>query len=102
MLSDLRFSRFRNTRKAQIESARAGYSKSPISSMSPWSFSSKGRRASVLGAEPNAKSPPSFVSDFLATYEGLSLIKAFVRIKEAKLRCRIVNLVEEIARKSEL
>jgi transcriptional regulator with XRE-family HTH domain len=43
----------------------------------------------------------SFVSDFLATSEGLSLTKAFTRIKEAKLRRRIVDLVEEIAGRSE-
>ncbi len=40
---------------------------------------------------------PAFVSDFLATSEGLALTKAFMRIKEAKLRRRIVDLVEEIA-----
>jgi hypothetical protein len=40
---------------------------------------------------------PAYVSDFLATSEGLSLTKAFMRIKEAKLRRRIVDLVEEIA-----
>jgi transcriptional regulator with XRE-family HTH domain len=40
---------------------------------------------------------PSYVSDFLATAEGLSLTKAFMRIKEPKLRRRIVDLVEEIA-----
>jgi transcriptional regulator with XRE-family HTH domain len=40
---------------------------------------------------------PSFVSDFLATSEGLALTKAFMRIKENKLRRRIVDLVEEIA-----
>jgi transcriptional regulator with XRE-family HTH domain len=43
----------------------------------------------------------SFVSDFLATSEGLSLTKAFTRIKEPKLRRRIVDLVEEIAGRSE-
>jgi transcriptional regulator with XRE-family HTH domain len=41
---------------------------------------------------------PAYVSDFLATSDGLALIKAFTRIKEPKLRRRIVNLVEEIAR----
>ncbi|MET0470553.1 MAG: transcriptional regulator, partial [Xanthobacteraceae bacterium] len=41
------------------------------------------------------------VSDFLATSEGLSLTKAFMRIKEAKLRRRIVDLVEEIAGEGE-
>src|SRR6266508_1122289 len=40
---------------------------------------------------------PAYVADFLATSEGLSLTKAFMRIKEPKLRRRIVDLVEEIA-----
>src|SRR5437762_1438415 len=40
---------------------------------------------------------PAYVSDFLATSEGLALTKAFTRIKEAKLRRRIVDLVEQIA-----
>jgi transcriptional regulator with XRE-family HTH domain len=40
---------------------------------------------------------PAYVSDFLATSEGLALTKAFMRIKEAKLRRRIVDLVQEIA-----
>jgi hypothetical protein len=40
---------------------------------------------------------PSYVSDFLATREGLLLTKAFMRINGAKLRRRIVDLVEEIA-----
>jgi transcriptional regulator with XRE-family HTH domain len=40
---------------------------------------------------------PSYVSDFLATRQGLSLSKAFMRINEPKLRRRIVDLVEEIA-----
>jgi hypothetical protein len=37
------------------------------------------------------------VSDFLATRDGLALIKAFTRIKDAKLRRRAVDLVEGIA-----
>jgi transcriptional regulator with XRE-family HTH domain len=40
---------------------------------------------------------PSYVSDFLATAEGLLLTKAFMRINEPKLRRRIVDLVAEIA-----
>jgi transcriptional regulator with XRE-family HTH domain len=40
---------------------------------------------------------PSYVSDFLATRQGLSLSKAFMRINEPNLRRRIVDLVEEIA-----
>ena len=44
---------------------------------------------------------PAYLSDFLATSEGLSLTKAFVRIKEPKLRRRIVHLVEAIAGENE-
>lgn len=40
---------------------------------------------------------PAFVSDFLATSEGLALMKAFLDIKSAKLRRSIVHLVEQIA-----
>jgi transcriptional regulator with XRE-family HTH domain len=47
-------------------------------------------------ADGNAPSP-AYVSDFLATTDGLALTKAFMKIKDAKLRRSIVNLVEEIA-----
>ena len=40
---------------------------------------------------------PAYVSDFLATSDGLALTKAFMGIKDAKLRRRIVDLVEQIA-----
>jgi len=40
---------------------------------------------------------PAYVSDFLATSEGMALTKAFTRIKSPRLRRRIVDLVEEIA-----
>ena len=40
---------------------------------------------------------PAYVSDFLATADGLSLTKAFMRIEDSKLRRRIVDLVEQIA-----
>ena len=40
---------------------------------------------------------PAYVSDFLATSDGLALTKAFMKIKNAKLRRRIVDLVEHIA-----
>ena len=44
---------------------------------------------------------PTYVSDFLATSDGLALTKAFMEIKEPKLRRRIVDLVEEIAGREE-
>jgi transcriptional regulator with XRE-family HTH domain len=40
---------------------------------------------------------PTYVADFLATSDGLALTKAFMRITDAKLRRRIVDLVEQIA-----
>jgi transcriptional regulator with XRE-family HTH domain len=49
-------------------------------------------------ADDMAEAPsPTYVSDFLATSDGLALTKAFMEIKEPKLRRRIVDLVEEIA-----
>ncbi len=47
-------------------------------------------------AEGEAASP-AYVSDFLATSEGLALTRAFTRIGDAKLRRSIVELVEQIA-----
>jgi transcriptional regulator with XRE-family HTH domain len=46
-----------------------------------------------IGAAPS----PNYVTEFLASSDGLALIKAFTRIKEPTLRRSIVNLVEEIA-----
>jgi transcriptional regulator with XRE-family HTH domain len=40
---------------------------------------------------------PAYVSDFLATSEGLALTRAFTRITDAKLRRSIVDMVEQIA-----
>jgi transcriptional regulator with XRE-family HTH domain len=49
-------------------------------------------------AGETAEAPsPVYVSDFLATSDGLSLVKAFMCIKDAKLRRAIVRLVEGIA-----
>jgi transcriptional regulator with XRE-family HTH domain len=48
---------------------------------------------SGIGAAPS----PAYVSDFLASSDGLALTKAFTEIKEPKLRRCIVGLVEQIA-----
>ena len=40
---------------------------------------------------------PAYVSEFLATSDGLALVKAFTRIKNKKLRHSIAELVEHIA-----
>jgi len=52
-----------------------------------------GSRIDGLGEAPS----PAYVSDFLATSDGLALTKAFMRISDTKLRRRIVDLVEQIA-----
>jgi transcriptional regulator with XRE-family HTH domain len=39
----------------------------------------------------------TYVADFLATNEGIQLNRAFLRIKDAKLRRRVVDLVHAIA-----
>ena len=44
---------------------------------------------------------PAYISDFLATSDGLALTKAFMRIKDPKLRRRIVDLVEQISGEDE-
>jgi transcriptional regulator with XRE-family HTH domain len=53
-----------------------------------------GRPAAEASADASS---PSFVSDFLATTEGLDLVRAFTCIEDAKLRRAIVRLVEQIA-----
>jgi transcriptional regulator with XRE-family HTH domain len=50
-------------------------------------------RVEGIGEAPS----PAYVSDFLATSDGLALTKAFMRIADSKLRRRIVDLVEQIA-----
>lgn len=40
---------------------------------------------------------PTYVSDFLATSDGLALTRAFMRIPDSKLRRKIVELVEQMA-----
>lgn len=50
------------------------------------------------GQNGNGEAPsPAYVSDFLATADGLALTKAFMQIKDIKLRRRIVDLVSQIA-----
>ncbi|TCR68909.1 helix-turn-helix transcriptional regulator [Bosea sp. BK604] len=42
-------------------------------------------------------SSTAYISDFLATSEGVQLTKAFVRIKSGRVRRRIVDMVEALA-----
>jgi transcriptional regulator with XRE-family HTH domain len=49
-------------------------------------------RPTGMGDAPS----PAYVSDFLASSEGLALTRAFTRITDPKVRRRIVDLVEAI------
>jgi transcriptional regulator with XRE-family HTH domain len=66
----------------------------------PVSFFFEGAPSVVASAKTDGMSEapsPAYVSDFLATSDGLALTKAFMRIADSKLRRRIVELVEQIA-----
>jgi transcriptional regulator with XRE-family HTH domain len=66
----------------------------------PVSFFFEGAPSALLAGrhEGMGEAPsPAYVSDFLATSDGLALTKAFMRIDDSKLRRRIVDLVEQIA-----
>jgi transcriptional regulator with XRE-family HTH domain len=63
----------------------------------PVSFFFEGAPHSAGHGGTNEAPSPAYVADFLATSDGLSLTKAFMRIKSSKLRRRIVDLVEQIA-----
>jgi len=70
----------------------------------PVAFFFEGAPAPLGGIPQNgAGEAPShsYVSDFLATSDGLALTKAFMRIPDAKLRRRIVDLVQQIAGEDE-
>ena len=63
----------------------------------PVSFLFEGGPTGNAGAQGFEGASPTYVSDFLATSEGLALTRAFTRIADAKLRRSIVDLVEQIA-----
>lgn len=64
----------------------------------PVSFFFEGApNAAGISSGMNEAPSPAYISDFLATSDGLALTKAFMRIKDPKLRRKIVDLVEQIA-----
>jgi transcriptional regulator with XRE-family HTH domain len=63
----------------------------------PVSFLFEGSPGSSAAAKGFGDAPsPTYVADFLATSEGLALIRAFTRIPDIKLRRAIVDMVELI------
>lgn len=68
----------------------------------PVAFFFEGAPNNAAGADGMGESPsPAYVADFLATSDGLALTKAFMRIKDPKLRRRIVDLVRQMAGESD-
>ena len=64
----------------------------------PVSFLFEGSPTDISKAAGLSEVPsPAYVTDFLATSQGLALTRAFTRITEPKLRRSIVTLVERIA-----
>ena len=64
----------------------------------PVGFFFEGAPSSDSMSSGLSESPsPAYVSDFLATSDGLALTKAFMKVKDAKVRRRIVDLVQSIA-----
>jgi transcriptional regulator with XRE-family HTH domain len=62
------------------------------------SFLFEGAPGGTASAGGSGEAPsPAYVSDFLATADGLALTRAFTRLKDSKLRRSIVDLVEQIA-----
>ena len=101
MLADqlgLTFQQVQKYKRGPTVSARAVCSKSLKSSMSQFPFffeqapnSARQRRGS--GEVPSV----AYINDFLASSDGLALVKAFMRIKDKALGRSIVHLVEGIS-----
>lgn len=62
-------------------------------------FFFEGIPAEATGANPGFgdEGSPSFVVDFISTSEGLQLNRAFARIRDPKVRKRIIDLVTALA-----
>jgi transcriptional regulator with XRE-family HTH domain len=67
----------------------------------PVSFFFEGAPGGEAAAGFAESGNPAYVSDFLATSEGLALSKAFMKVSDPKLRRRIVDLVEAMVAANE-
>jgi transcriptional regulator with XRE-family HTH domain len=64
----------------------------------PISYFFEGAPRALSRSRASAEGPSTtYLSSFIASEDGLILIKAFMQIKDKKLRRGIVNLVEQIA-----
>jgi transcriptional regulator with XRE-family HTH domain len=67
----------------------------------PVSFFFEGAPVQESSGAFGESASPAYVSDFLATSDGLALTKAFMKVTDSKVRRRIVDLVEAIATEEE-
>ena len=67
----------------------------------PISFFFEDPRGPSKGTGAQQVNSPDYVSDFLTTTDGLALTKAFMLIKDPKVRRRLVKLVQEIVGKDD-
>ena len=67
----------------------------------PVSFLFDGAPGSVNAEGASVAPSPTYVSDLLATSEGLALVRAFSRIQDIKLRRSIVDMIEQITARDE-
>jgi transcriptional regulator with XRE-family HTH domain len=65
----------------------------------PFFFEGAPQHTGQSNGNVEASSSPAYVSEFLASSDGLALTKAFMRIEEPGVRRCIVELVEEIVRR---
>ena len=65
----------------------------------PVSYFFEGAPGLAVAPAEGLQDPPAtnYVVDFLSTNEGIQLNKAFVRIKDVKLRRRVIDLVRAMA-----
>jgi hypothetical protein len=92
---------------AEIRKKHKPHQRQPVQEMSyilqvpaPFFFEGAPQVAGRVGKD--AEAPwPAYVSDFLASSDGLKLIRAFTQIGDAKLRRSLVRVVEEIADESD-
>ena len=97
MPSESLSSKYRNTRRGLTGSALVGCSTLPTLLQVPVQFFFEGAPVGS-GTQPDGSAPaPAYVNEFVSSSDGLRLIKAFTRIEE-RVRRRIVDLVQEIAR----
>ena len=62
----------------------------------PVSFLFEGAPGAIDPESFSGPASPVYVADFLATTEGLALIRAFTNVSDIKLRRAIVDLVQQI------